>query len=176
MREMLAMCKQETEIEALQTDVKQWFPIELPLNQQTHIELMVISNNISCALRSFPYAWYIIPSSPGHDSRSPSCQGHHQMSGKAIATPCRCEGEACFFSTTATIVSIHPPWLMQGPFFTLTDQEGGCCFLWFRARQQPRYQSNHVIAFTPSMPASSGQAHGSIHVLCWEEEKQSFLH
>ncbi len=94
--------------------------------------------------------------------KPPSCQGHHQMSGKTITIPHRCEGGVLWCLKRPPQLSIHPPWPMHAIFFALTRQEGRRvpAVAAQTTTEMPKYSCHCIHAF---MPAFSGQAHGSTY-------------
>lgn len=62
-------------------------------------------------------------------------------------------------------LSIHPPSLMHAIFFALAWQEGGCApeVAAQTTTQMPKYSCHCIHALIASMPAFSGQAHGSTY-------------
>lgn len=100
---------------------------------------------------------------PGHENRPPSCQGHHQMSGKTIAIPHRCERGVSRLCCTE-----RPPRVLIRPLLTdarnircVNGARGRFVFLWFFLTQTttriPKY-SCHCIHTLASMQAASGQS------------------
>lgn len=97
--------------------------------------------------------------------KPPSCQGHHQMSGKTITVLHRCEGGVLCCMKRPPQLSIHPPWPMHAIFFALTRQEGGCvpAVAAQTTTQMPKYSCHCIHALIASMPTLSGRAHGSAY-------------